>query len=575
MRLDRPGWRGPSRNLADRGDRNPAASPRGQPRVGARLTPGRWPGVARAPRTRSSPGSFQAWPKRGRSADRPWHSAGSTCRHWSGRAGRFRGAGGGAGRRPRETTRRSWGAACCAPYSGFFLLADALGHEQRGPALGHAFGGDGDLTHVVPARQVEHDVGHHLLEDGAQAAGAGAPLDRLLRDRLEGVFLDREPHILELEQLLVLLGERVLGLDQDAHQRVLVERVERHRHGQPAHQLGDEPVAQQIVGLDVDEGVLLDLLRRSLRDLLLAEPDLPPAGARLDDLLQAVERSAADEQDVLRIDLDVLLLRVLAAALGRDARDRTFENLQERLLHALSRDVAGDAGVLGLAGDLVDLGDGEGDVQDARQRLRQQRLAHAGRADQQDVALVELHLVVPARMGVDALVVVVDGDGEGLLRLLLADHILVQHLFDFGRGGDLGDRFGDLALFVLRQDLVAEGDALVTNVYRRPGDELPDRVLGLSAERAAEVLVVGHGLLVWEGETAGASRHFFFPPSMSCKLAMTWSISPYSLASSADMKRSRSMSFSIWSAVFPVCLAYSSLSLPRRYRISRAWISMS
>src|SRR5207249_1307292 len=315
---------------------------------------------------------------------------------------------------------------------------------------------------------------------------------RLLRDRLEGVFLDREPHVLELEQLLVLFGERVLGLDQDAHQRVLIEGVEGHGHGQPAHQLGNEPVAQQVVGLDVDEGVLLDLLRRPLRDLLLAEPDLPPAGARLDDLLQAVERSPAHEQDVLRVDLDVLLLRVLAAALRWDARDRAFENLQERLLHALA------------------------------------------------------------------------GDVEGLLGLLLADHVLVQHLLDFGRGGDLGDRLGDLALFILRQDLVAEGDALVANVHRRPGDELPDRVLGLPAERAAEVLVVGHGSLVWERGTAGASRHFFFPPSMSCKLAMTWSISPYSLASSADMKRSRSMSFSFWSAVFPVCLAYSSLSLPRR-----------
>src|SRR5207249_9653471 len=48
--------------------------------------------------------------------------------------------------------------------SGFFLLADPLGDEQRLPAVGHALGGDGDLTHVLPAGQVEHDVGHHLLE---------------------------------------------------------------------------------------------------------------------------------------------------------------------------------------------------------------------------------------------------------------------------------------------------------------------------------------------------------------------------------------------------------------------------
>ena len=69
---------------------------------------------------------------------------------------------------------------------------------------------------------------------------------------------------------------------------------------------------------------------------ILREADLPAARARLDDLLQAVERAAADEQDVLRVDLDVLLLRMLAAALRRHDRDRALEDLEQRLLHALA-----------------------------------------------------------------------------------------------------------------------------------------------------------------------------------------------------------------------------------------------
>jgi hypothetical protein len=149
-----------------------------------------------------------------------------------------------------------------------------------------------------------------------------------------------------------------------------------------------------------------------------AEADLPPPDARLDDLLEPVERPAADEQDVLRVDLDVLLLRVLAPALRRHARHRALEDLEQRLLHPLARDVARDRRVLALARDLVDLvdvddaalalgdvevarlqqpdedvlhvlahvarlgerrrvGDRERHVEDARQRLRQQRLAHA------------------------------------------------------------------------------------------------------------------------------------------------------------------------------------------------------
>ena len=107
---------------------------------------------------------------------------------------------------------------------------------------------------------------------------------------------------------------------------------------------------------------------------------------------------------------------MLAAALGRHVGDRPLDDLEEGLLHALARDVAGDGGVLALAGDLVDLvdvddallgpldvvvgvlqqvdddvldvladvaglgegggvGDGEGDVEDLGQGLGQQRLA--------------------------------------------------------------------------------------------------------------------------------------------------------------------------------------------------------
>ena len=57
-----------------------------------------------------------------------------------------------------------------------------------------------------------------------------------------------------------------------------------------------------------------------------------------------VERSSANEEDVLGVDLNVLLLRVLAPALGGHARDRALEDLQERLLHALAGDVPGDRG---------------------------------------------------------------------------------------------------------------------------------------------------------------------------------------------------------------------------------------
>ena len=139
------------------------------------------------------------------------------------------------------------------------------------------------------------------------------------------------------------------------------------------------------------------------------------------------------------------------------------------------------------------IGDRERHIENARERLREQRLADAGRSDQQDVRLVELDLVIARRRGVDALVVIVDRDRQRLLRVLLPDHVLVEDVLDLVRRRDLSDRLGNLALFVLSENLVAEGDALVANVDRRAGNELPDRVFRFAAERAAEVFIVGHG----------------------------------------------------------------------------------
>ena len=48
-------------------------------------------------------------------------------------------------------------------------------------------------------------------------------------------------------------------------------------------------------------------------------------------------------------------MRMLAAALRRNVRDRALKHLEQRLLNALARNVAGDGGIFALAGNLVDL----------------------------------------------------------------------------------------------------------------------------------------------------------------------------------------------------------------------------
>src|SRR5688572_12469070 len=81
-----------------------------------------------------------------------------------------------------------------------------------------------------------------------------------------------------------------------------------------------------------------------------------------------------------------------------------------------------------------------------------------------------------------------DGDGEDLLRPLLADDVVVRDFFDLAGLGDLGEAGGGLfAVDLLGDDVVAEGDALIADIDRGPGDELLYFTLRLSTEGAGEV----------------------------------------------------------------------------------------
>ena len=221
---------------------------------------------------------------------------------------------------------------------------------------------------------------------------------------------------------------------------------------------------------------------------------------------------------------------MLATALRGHRCGRALQDLEQCLLHAFAGDIAGDRRILALASHLVDLvdvddaglgalhvvvgsldeleedvldvladvaglserrgvGNGEGDIEHARQGLRQQSLAGSRGAQQEDVGLSQFHRVVAAAdigAGLDALVVVVDGDGEGLLGDFLADDVTVEEFVDLARLGQLIERRIRRVVELLFDDLVAQIDALVADVDAGAGDELLDLLLALSAEGALE-----------------------------------------------------------------------------------------
>src|SRR5688572_1820105 len=100
----------------------------------------------------------------------------------------------------------------------FFLAPERRDLEQRLGAVGDAGFSDLDLDHILAAREIEHDLHQHFLENCAEATRAGPPLQRLLRDCGESSLVERDLHFLEPEELRVLLREGVLRLLENPDQ---------------------------------------------------------------------------------------------------------------------------------------------------------------------------------------------------------------------------------------------------------------------------------------------------------------------------------------------------------------------
>ena len=321
-------------------------------------------------------------------------------------------------------------------------------------------------------------------------------------------------HVLVFEEALILLEDGVAGLGEDLDQGGFVELVEDAHDGQAADKLGNEAELDEVLGLGLAEelGVALGADGDGCLGLAFGvgfEAEGLLADAAADDLLDADEGSAADEEDVGGVNSGKFLVRMLAAALRWNVGDGALEDLEQGLLDAFAGDIAGDGGVLVLAADLVDfvdvddaglgagyvavggleqleddvldvfadvaglgqggcVNDGEGHVEHLGEGMGQQGLAGAGGADEQDVGLGELDLVVARVIHLDALVVVVDGNGELLLGLVLADDVLVEEGLDVLRLGQVGWRSSRMSFAaIVLEDRVADADAFIADVRAR------------------------------------------------------------------------------------------------------------
>src|SRR5690606_38076623 len=125
------------------------------------------------------------------------------------------------------------------------------------------------------------------------------------------------------------------------------------------------------------------------------------------------------------------------------------------------------------------------------ERLSKQRLAGTCWPDQQDIALAELDFVTFHLAIANTLVMVVDGNGQSALRLLLTNDVTIKEFLDFGRRRQLvanGVTSSLLGLF--QNDVVAEVDAFIADEHRRPGDKLAHLMLAFATKGAVQGFIV-------------------------------------------------------------------------------------
>src|SRR5262249_54450696 len=87
--------------------------------------------------------------------------------------------------------------------------------------------GDHDFLDAFEAREVKHGVEQNSFHNRAQPASAGLAINRLAGDGAEGLLGEGEINRLHLEQSLVLLDQRVLGLRENELQRRLIKVLKR------------------------------------------------------------------------------------------------------------------------------------------------------------------------------------------------------------------------------------------------------------------------------------------------------------------------------------------------------------
>src|SRR6184192_3854736 len=190
------------------------------------------------------------------------------------------------------------------------------------------------------------------LRSGASKRMSASTSSRMLRSpraprRLATAYSTMERRAVEGDGVLVLANEAVGRAGEDLVQLVRRQLAKLHLHGEPAEQLREHAVLDEL--LHAQAQIALPSALGPEADLLVHLR-----------LVQIGEGAGADEEDVVGVHLDEIVLVPVLGDVERHEDLAAFEELEERLLNAFAADVAA-AGAGAQASraprDLVDLVD--------------------------------------------------------------------------------------------------------------------------------------------------------------------------------------------------------------------------
>jgi len=108
-------------------------------------------------------------------------------------------------------------------------------------------------------------------------------------------------HVFELEHLAILLDQRVLGLDEDLDERLVIEAADRADHRQAADELRDHAELEQVFGQDLGKELSGILVHLGPHDAVEAHALV--ADALLDDRLRGTANAPPQMNNTLVVSI--------------------------------------------------------------------------------------------------------------------------------------------------------------------------------------------------------------------------------------------------------------------------------